>query len=713
MSTQIQPLLSITMIFKNEIRCLERCLKSLTPLREAIPCELIMADTGSDDGSREVAERYADLVFDFPWINDFSAARNAVLDRCAGKWAMVLDADEWLKGDLSNLIHFVRDVEQYNFGALMTRNYKTMDLGENGRFTDFSSVRLVRMSTGVRYINAIHERWDAEIPSIYIVGKIMIHHDGYAKGGGWTPEKRNRNMVALREKLAKNPDDLLTLEQCIESGEGTPEFLDYLRRAQAGVRAKALGWERVGASILRYGVVLAANAKMPELEEWIQEAHTMFPNSIFTRIDVVWVEFSHAWETSRYEECVSLAESYFKALEDYDTDQYDLLETMFNTLSFASPEHRRSMHVFLADSYRRVGRTGHCLGELEKLDGTLLNGTQVDYLVRTLIQLHNKSDRDITSLIRRIWKELGEPTPTEQHAQARKDQFVRSAAAVFSPDYQKNEKKNEKFHRHAYTAFLPLAGVCPLGDAAVLIGLEEPQAVAERLGQVEELEQLPIAALAHALEKGIPFPDRNLNVDTMDTLAARLAGCEGFDAIVLQGVNSMTEDLNKLIWARGLVLAGVRVCPWKEESQGLVLAKSFAQVENVFLPQYYAPAFLREENVELLPPMHRFGWYCAQAFAQLEQGNAANYVRLLHQGLTSCPGMKNMVEFLSSHTPELRSPSEELRSLAEQVRSLLAGYSPDDPAVAMLKASAAYQKVAWLIEEENTLSGEGAAKCDS
>ena len=111
MSTQIQPLLSITMIFKNEIRCLERCLKSLTPLREAIPCELIMADTGSDDGSREVAERYADLVFDFPWINDFSAARNAVLDRCAGKWAMVLDADEWLKGDLSNLIHFVRDVE--------------------------------------------------------------------------------------------------------------------------------------------------------------------------------------------------------------------------------------------------------------------------------------------------------------------------------------------------------------------------------------------------------------------------------------------------------------------------------------------------------------------------------------------------------------------------------------------------------------------------
>ena len=63
-----KPLLTIGMIFRNDIRCLERCLKALEPLRAAIPCELIMADTGSDDGSREVVECYADILFDFPWI---------------------------------------------------------------------------------------------------------------------------------------------------------------------------------------------------------------------------------------------------------------------------------------------------------------------------------------------------------------------------------------------------------------------------------------------------------------------------------------------------------------------------------------------------------------------------------------------------------------------------------------------------------------------
>lgn len=75
-----KPLLSIGMIIKNEMRCLERCLKSLEPLRAQIPCQLVIADTGSTDGSRALAERYADILVDYPWNQDFAAARNAVLE---------------------------------------------------------------------------------------------------------------------------------------------------------------------------------------------------------------------------------------------------------------------------------------------------------------------------------------------------------------------------------------------------------------------------------------------------------------------------------------------------------------------------------------------------------------------------------------------------------------------------------------------------------
>ena len=117
-----KPVLSIGIIFKNEMRCLERCLKSLQLLRDAIPCELVMADTGSSDGSRGIAERYADLLFDFPWINDFSAARNAVMDRCSGVWYFSIDADEWMSEDIQELLNRI-GLSEYNPQQIVRRTH--------------------------------------------------------------------------------------------------------------------------------------------------------------------------------------------------------------------------------------------------------------------------------------------------------------------------------------------------------------------------------------------------------------------------------------------------------------------------------------------------------------------------------------------------------------------------------------------------------------
>ena len=146
-----KPLLSIGIIFRNNIRSIERCLKALTPLREAIPCQLVMADTGSDDGSRQIAEQYADIFIDFPWINDFSAARNAVMNECSGKWFLTVDTDEYLDADVSVLAGFLksRASGDYIVGALTVRNYQTYDMDSN--YSDFLAVRLLRMSTGIRY----------------------------------------------------------------------------------------------------------------------------------------------------------------------------------------------------------------------------------------------------------------------------------------------------------------------------------------------------------------------------------------------------------------------------------------------------------------------------------------------------------------------------------------------------------------------------------
>ncbi len=38
--------------------------------------EIIIVDTGSNDKTKEIASFFTDQIYDFPWIDDFAAARN-------------------------------------------------------------------------------------------------------------------------------------------------------------------------------------------------------------------------------------------------------------------------------------------------------------------------------------------------------------------------------------------------------------------------------------------------------------------------------------------------------------------------------------------------------------------------------------------------------------------------------------------------------------
>src|SRR5262249_5520815 len=84
------PDVSACLIVKDEEASLPRCLQSIAGLVR----EVIAVDTGSRDATRSRAEALGCRVFDFPWTEDFSAARNETLRHAAGRWILSLDADE-------------------------------------------------------------------------------------------------------------------------------------------------------------------------------------------------------------------------------------------------------------------------------------------------------------------------------------------------------------------------------------------------------------------------------------------------------------------------------------------------------------------------------------------------------------------------------------------------------------------------------------------
>lgn len=82
--------LTLCMIVKNEEAVLERI---LNPVSEIVD-EILIADTGSSDRTKEIAGQYTSQVFDFPWCDDFSAARNFLVEKVHTDYWMWLDADD-------------------------------------------------------------------------------------------------------------------------------------------------------------------------------------------------------------------------------------------------------------------------------------------------------------------------------------------------------------------------------------------------------------------------------------------------------------------------------------------------------------------------------------------------------------------------------------------------------------------------------------------
>ena len=84
--------ISLCMIVKNEEAVLARCLDTVCDLVD----EIIIVDTGSTDATKMIAGHYTDKIYDFVWVDDFSAARNFAFSKATMQYIYSADADEVL-----------------------------------------------------------------------------------------------------------------------------------------------------------------------------------------------------------------------------------------------------------------------------------------------------------------------------------------------------------------------------------------------------------------------------------------------------------------------------------------------------------------------------------------------------------------------------------------------------------------------------------------
>jgi len=198
------------MIVRDEETRLPACLASTTGLFD----EIVAVDTGSVDRTREVARSFGATVIDFPWRDDFSAARNAALSECSRDYLFWIDADEVLpqraRYRIRRLLHEIADD---NTIYIMNEVSNRADGRAQAGYDVTLSPRLFPNHRGARWERRVYEH---VFPSLVACGLRPVatnvdiaHRVSYRPTHVIQRFQRNQRLVEI--ELAEDPKDPVAL----------------------------------------------------------------------------------------------------------------------------------------------------------------------------------------------------------------------------------------------------------------------------------------------------------------------------------------------------------------------------------------------------------------------------------------------------------------------------------------------------------------------
>ncbi|MCR1900273.1 glycosyltransferase [Irregularibacter muris] len=184
--------ISLCMIVRDEESVLKRCLDSIYDIVD----EIIIVDTGSIDRTKEIAKLYTDKIYDFKWIDDFSAARNFSFSKGTKEYLMWLDADDFiLEEDRIKLKNFKENTEPIYDQIFMKYN---VGFDDQGNVTlSYYRERIFRRSMDFKWVEPVHEVINPG-GDIYYLDIAIVHGEKVRKKN----DKRNLNIY--ENILAKN-----------------------------------------------------------------------------------------------------------------------------------------------------------------------------------------------------------------------------------------------------------------------------------------------------------------------------------------------------------------------------------------------------------------------------------------------------------------------------------------------------------------------------
>lgn len=144
---------SLCMIVRDEENVLERCLNSIAETVD----EIVIADTGSIDRTKQIAAGFTDKVYDFRWQDDFAAARNFAFSKGTGDYLMWMDADDVLpEKEAQKLAELKTALDIQPYDTVMMPYDTAFDANGLPTFSYYRE-RLLRNTPQARWAGRVHE----------------------------------------------------------------------------------------------------------------------------------------------------------------------------------------------------------------------------------------------------------------------------------------------------------------------------------------------------------------------------------------------------------------------------------------------------------------------------------------------------------------------------------------------------------------------------
>ena len=274
------PTLGLSMIVRNEERSLRQCLESVSGIVQ----QMVIADTGSSDGTREIAKSFGATVLSIPWEDHFAKARNAALAPITSDWVLVLDADEEVDasareklprmlqagGDVGGYLTPIRNYVSTRFGrgwdrAAVPNDHRHPRAEKSPAFFTHENCRLFRRNPEIYFVSRVHELVEYRVHELGLKlrpSEFCIHHFGQLSEEEFKKHKAARYHRLLQLKVEDQPNDPAAWVQLgLEEYEGRKDAQQALlcfQKALALEPRAAQAWFFTGMIQLELGDYKAA-----------------------------------------------------------------------------------------------------------------------------------------------------------------------------------------------------------------------------------------------------------------------------------------------------------------------------------------------------------------------------------------------------------------------------------------------------------------------